>query len=65
MIQSGFIAAIDLGTFKITGVVGRKNEDNVISVLACETIPSSRCIRRGLVYNIEETGAKVRKLISI
>lgn len=65
MIQSGFIAAIDLGTFKITGVVGRKNEDNVISVLACETIPSSRCIRRGLVYNIEETGAKVRKLINM
>ncbi len=65
MIQSGFIAAIDLGTSKITGVVGRKNEDNVISVLACETIPSNRCIRRGLVYNIEETGAKVRKLISL
>lgn len=65
MIQSGFIAAIDLGTSKITGVVARKNEDNVISVLACETIPSNRCIRRGLVYNIEETGAKVRKLISL
>ena len=38
MIQSdsGFIAAIDLGTSKITGVVGRKNENNVISVLACK-----------------------------
>lgn len=65
MIQTGFIAAIDLGTSKITGIVARKNEDNVISVLACETIPSNRCIRRGLVYNIEETGAKVRKLISL
>ena len=67
MIQSdsGFIAAIDLGTSKITGVVGRKNENNVISVLACETIPSDRCIRRGVVYNIEETGAKVRKLINL
>lgn len=65
MIQSGFIAAIDLGTSKITGIVARKNEDNVISVLACETIPSNHCIRRGLVYNIEETGAKVRKLISL
>ena len=65
MVQSGFIAAIDLGTSKITGVVGRKNENNVISVLACETIPSNRCIRRGLVYNIEETAAKVRKLVSM
>ena len=65
MIQSGFIAVIDLGTSKITGVVGRKNENNVISVLASETVPSNHCIRRGLVYNIEETGAKVRKLISL
>lgn len=64
MIQSGFIAAIDLGTSKITGVVARKNEDNVISVLACETTPSKHCIRRGLVYNIEDTGANVRKVIS-
>lgn len=65
MTQTGFIAVIDLGTSKITGVVGRKNEDNVISVLAYETIPSERCIRRGLVYNIEETGAKVRRLITL
>ena len=65
MTQTGFIAVIDLGTSKITGIVGRKNENNVVSVLAYETIPSERCIRRGLVYNIEETGAKVRKLITL
>lgn len=65
MMQSGFIAAIDLGTSKITGVVGRKNENDVISILACETLPSNNCIRRGLVYNIEETGAKVRKLVNM
>ncbi|NLA63535.1 MAG: cell division protein FtsA [Bacteroidales bacterium] len=64
MIESGFIAAIDLGTSKITGVVARKNEDNIISVLAHETTQSKKCIRRGLVYNIEDTGANVRKVIS-
>ncbi len=64
MVQSGFIAAIDLGTSKITGVIARKNEDNVISVLACETTPSKHSIRRGLVYNIEDTGANVRKVIN-
>lgn len=64
MIESGFIAAIDLGTSKITGVVARKNEDNVISVLACETTPSKNCIRRGLVYNIEKTSANVRIVIN-
>ncbi|HZJ79663.1 MAG TPA: cell division protein FtsA [Dysgonamonadaceae bacterium] len=64
MIESGFIAAIDLGTSKITGIVARKNDDNVISVLACETTKSGNSIRRGLVYNIKETNANVRKVIS-
>ncbi len=63
--QSGFIAAIDLGTSSIKGVVGRKNENNVISILASGSIPSKNSIRRGMVYNIEETGASVRKLIAM
>lgn len=65
MMQSGFIAAIDLGTSSIKGVVGRKNENNVISILASGSIPSKNSIRRGMVYNIEETGASVRKLIAM
>ena len=65
MTQSGFIAAIDLGTSSIKGVVGRKNESNVISILASGFIPSKNCIRSGTVYNIEETGASVRKLVTL
>ncbi|MDR1517997.1 MAG: cell division protein FtsA [Dysgonamonadaceae bacterium] len=63
--QTGFIVAIDLGSSKITGIVGRMNENNVISVLASESLPSKGCIRRGLVYNIEETYGIVRKLITV
>ena len=63
MIQSEFIAAIDLGTSNITGVVGRKSENNVISILSCITEPSKNSIRRGLVYNVDEVGAKVRGVI--
>ncbi|MDO5522455.1 MAG: cell division protein FtsA [Bacteroidia bacterium] len=65
MTQSGFIAAIDLGTSKITGVIGRKNENNVISVLASESISSDSSIRRGTIYNIDKAGAIVRRLISM
>lgn len=65
MTQSGFIAAIDLGTHSIKGVVGRKNENNVVSIIASGEQPSSNCIRRGMVYNIEETGANVRRLITM
>lgn len=62
MSQTGFIVAIDLGTSNIVGVVGRKNEHNIISVMAHAAIPSGNAIRRGLVYNIEETGALVLRL---
>ena len=65
MTQSGFIAAIDLGTSKITGIIGRKNESNVISVLECVSLPSENSIRRGTIYNIDKAGAIVRKLISM
>ena len=65
MEQSEFIAAIDLGTSNITGVVGRKNDNDIISILACKTTPSNNSIRRGLVYNIEEVGAKVRGTIQM
>lgn len=65
MTQSGFIAVIDLGTSVIKGVVGKKNDNNVFSIIASETIESANSIRRGLVYNIEETGANVRKLITM
>ncbi len=63
MTQSGFIAVIDLGTSKIKGVVGRKNENGVISILASNTIDSGNSIRRGMIYNIEQAGANVHKLI--
>ena len=63
MEQSEFIVAIDLGTSDITGVVGRKNDNDVISILACTTEPSKDSIRRGVVYNIEKVGSKVRGVI--
>ena len=65
MTQSGFLAVIDLGTSRIKGVVGRKNENGVISVMASGTIDSGSSIRRGMVYNIEQTGANVHKLVQM
>lgn len=65
MEQSGFVVGIDLGTSKIVGLLGRKNEQGVISILASESIPSDNCIKYGVVYNIEETAGKIRKLINL
>lgn len=65
MDQSGFVVGIDLGTSKITGVVGRKNEQGVITILASEIIPSDSCVRYGVIYNIDEAVGKIKKLISL
>ncbi len=65
MEQSGFIVGIDLGTSKIIGVLGRKNEQGVISILASESIPSDSCVKYGLIYNIDEAAGKIKKLISL
>src|SRR5690606_36373413 len=65
MTQSEFIAVIDLGTSKIKGIVGRKNENNVISIMESEIIDSGNSIRRCMVYNIEEAGASIRKLLTM
>ena len=65
MTQSDFIAVIDLGTSKIKGVVGRKNENNVISIMDSEIIDSGNSVRRGMVYNIEEAGAIIRKMLTL
>ena len=65
MTQSDFIAVIDLGTSKIKGVVGRKNENNVISIMDSEIIDSGNSVRRGMVYNIEEAGASIRKMLTL
>lgn len=65
MEQAGFIVGIDLGTSKIVGVLGRKNEQGVITILASENIPSDSCVRYGVIYNIDEAAGKIKKLISL
>jgi cell division protein FtsA len=65
MEQSGFIVGIDLGTSKIIGVLGRKNEQGVISILASESIPSDSCVKYGVIYNIDEATGKIKKLINL
>lgn len=50
-----FIVAIELGSSKITGIAGKKNLDNSITVLAVVKEDSSSYIRRGVVYNIDRT----------
>lgn len=42
MAYTDFIAAIDLGTSRIVGMVGKKNEHGVLSIIAYEVENSDR-----------------------
>lgn len=55
MAAKDFIIAIELGSSKVTGIAGRKNLDGSISVLAVIKEDSSSFIRKGIVYNINQT----------
>ena len=61
---SNYIAAIDLGSSKIVGIIGSKSEDNIISVYAVEKESSDACIKRGCIQNVEETALKIKRVIS-
>lgn len=65
MEQSGFVVGLDLGTSKIVGLMGRKNEQGVISIIASESIPSDNCVKYGIVYNIDEAAGKIKKIINL
>ena len=59
-----FIVAIELGSSKITGIAGKKNLDGSISVLAVVKEDSTTCIRKGVIYNIDKTGACLTNIIN-
>ena len=63
MAYTDFIAAIDLGSSHMVGMVGTKSPTGALSIIAYEVENSATCIRRGCVYNVEETANKIKRLI--
>ncbi len=63
MAYTNFIAAIDLGTSHMVGMVGTKGVSGALSIIAYEVEYSENCIRRGCVLNIKETASKIRRLV--
>ncbi|MDE6688587.1 MAG: cell division protein FtsA, partial [Prevotella sp.] len=58
-----FIVAIELGSSKVTGIVGQKKPDGSISVLALVKEDSSSFIRKGVVYNIDKTAQCLTNIV--
>ena len=64
MITNDLIVAIELGSSKIAGAVGRKQPDGGLQVLAYASEPASGFVRRGVVYNIDQTAQCLSNLIN-
>ena len=61
--MTDYIVAIDLGTSHLTGIIGKKKADGTFSIVACETEKPQLCIRRGNIYNLNDTATRVGNLI--
>lgn len=64
MATTEFIAAIELGSSKITGIAGRKNSDGSMQVLAYAKENSSSFIRKGVIYNLDKTAQSLTSIIN-
>jgi cell division protein FtsA len=62
MAYTNFIAAINLGTSRLTGIIGT-HEAGSLKIIACETESSANCMRRGCVLNVKEAASRVKRLI--
>ena len=53
---------LDIGTTKITVIIGRKNEHNKIEILGMGKAPSTG-VMRGIVANIDKTTQSIKKAL--
>lgn len=64
MAAKDFIVAIELGSSKMTGIAGKKNLDGSINVLAVVREDSSVFIKKGKIYNFDQTVLCVKNIVS-
>lgn len=64
MATTEFIAAIELGSSKIAGMVGKKDSDGNLVVLAYATESSSSFIRKGVIFNMDKAVSGVTSIIN-
>lgn len=62
--ETRYIAAIDLGTSKIIGIIGKKSAEGKLTVEAIEKEDSGTCIKRGCILNVEDAASRIKKIIT-
>lgn len=60
--EKGMVVSLDIGTSKVSAVVGEVNEDNQLEIIGIGLHPS-RGLKRGVVVNIESTVQSIQRAI--
>ena len=60
MPKNGYVVGIDIGTKKVTAVIGEVNEERKIEVIGIGTA-ESKGLRKGVVVNLDVTSAAIKK----
>lgn len=64
MATTEFIAAIELGSSKISGIAGKKESDGSIRVLAYACEEATSFIHKGAVYNVDKAAQALTSIVS-
>lgn len=62
--QLDYIVAIEIGSSKVRGIVGKKNSDESIQVMAYASELSNTFIKKGVVFNIDKTAQALTTVIN-
>ena len=61
-VDKSMIVGLDIGTSKITAIVGEVNEDNQLEIIGIGSHPS-RGLKKGVVVNIESTVQSIQRCV--
>ncbi|MFA9388654.1 MAG: cell division protein FtsA [Prolixibacteraceae bacterium] len=62
MNERNIVAAIDIGTNTVICLIGQESKDNKIQILG-NSIVASAGVRRGMIFNIEETVQSIKRAV--
>src|SRR5574344_1529082 len=65
MATKDLIAAIEIGSSKIAGMVGRKDLNGNLEVLAYATDDSSSFVRKGIIFNVDKAVIGIKSIITL
>ncbi|MBR4070468.1 MAG: cell division protein FtsA, partial [Bacteroidaceae bacterium] len=60
--MSEYIVAFELGSSKIVGAAGYRDENGMLVVSAIESINATNIVKRGCVQNVDEVYACINKI---